>query len=106
MIVTLFKRPHGLTELVRIRNIDPADHHFLESHNVKVSMEFIDLDQVVVYGDYGAVDSDGNPDEIVVISGGRSCLETMRELRILWNNDLGELNDRNDFGRYLRAELR
>lgn len=92
MIVTLFKRPHGLTELVRIHNIDPADQHFLESHNVKVSMEYINEDQVVVYGDYGAVDSNGDPDEIIVISDGRSCVETMKELRFLVEQRLNEEN--------------
>lgn len=92
MLVTLFKRPYGQKELVRIRNIDPADQHFLESHNVKVSMEQIIEDQVVVYGDYGAVDSDGEPDEIVVFSDGRSCLETMKELRIFVEQRLNEEN--------------
>ena len=94
MIVTLFKRPYyGLTELVRISNIDPADQQFLESHNVKVSMESVVEDQqVIVYGDYGAVDSDGEPDEIVVISDGRSCLETMKELRVLVEQRLNEEN--------------
>lgn len=92
MIVTLFKRPNGLAELVRIYNIDPDDQHFLESHNVKVSMEQIIEDQVVVYGDYGAVDSDGDPGEIIVFSDGRSCLETMKELRIFVEQRLNEEN--------------
>ena len=93
MIVTIFKRPYGLAEQVRIHNIDPADQHFLESHNVKVSMESVVEDrQVIVYGDYGAVDSNGDPDEIIVISDGRSCIETMKELRIFVEQRLNEEN--------------
>ena len=92
MIVTLLKRPYGLAEIVRIRNIDQADQHFLESHNVKVSMEYVVENQVIVYGDYGAVDSNGDPDEIIVISDGRSCLETMKELRMFVEQRLNEEN--------------
>ena len=92
MIVTLLKRPYGLTELVRIYDIYPADQQFLESHNVKVSMEFVVENQVIVYGDYGAVDSNGDPDEVIVISDGRSCLETMKELRTFVEQRLNEEN--------------
>ena len=92
MIVTILKRPYGLAELVRIYNIDPDDQRFLESHNVKVSMEYVVEDQVIVYGDYGAVDSNGDPDEIIVISDGRSCVETMKELRNFVEQRLNEEN--------------
>lgn len=77
--VTVYKRPDGRTETIDCPNVYPDDAQFFRDNNIHVSMEDIG-DQFAVYADTGRVDSDGEPDELIELSGRRSCEETLAAL--------------------------
>lgn len=81
--ITIYHRPNGRAEEIICREIDDDDAQWFKTRNVKVSMESDGRDGYIIYADYGAVDEGGEPDEIVVLSLGRSCRKTLTELREL-----------------------
>lgn len=81
--VTVYHRPGGRQEQIICREIDDDDTNWFQTRSVKVSMESDGRDGYIVYADYGAVDEEGEPDEIIVLSQGRSCRKTLSELREL-----------------------
>jgi len=80
---TVFLRPNGRQEEITVKNINDDDANFFKTRSVKISMEDNPGLGTTVYADYGAVTEDGEPDEIIVFSRGRSCEDTMAELREL-----------------------
>jgi len=78
---TVFMRPNGRQEETIIKDISEDDANFFITRSVKISMEDSPGFGPTVYADYGAVTEDGEPDEIIVFSCGRSCEATMAELR-------------------------
>jgi len=80
MKVTFYKLPNGRKEVIEMTKINQEDADWLTANNVGVSMEEIG-DQVVVYGDIGKETEEGEPDEIIVLSGSMNCYQTMAALR-------------------------
>lgn len=80
MIVTYYKLPDGRTQEIDMKNINKEDEDWFIENDVHVSLEEIG-DQVVVYGDIGKETEDGEPDEIIVLSGAMNCFQTMAKLR-------------------------
>ena len=78
--VTIFTRPNGRQSEHTIRNIEAADAEWFRANDVAVSMEDIGGD-FAIYADCRCELDDGTPDEVIVIAGGRSCQEAMRDLR-------------------------
>lgn len=76
MKVTLYKLPDGATEEVDIKNIFPEDEEYFTRNGISISMEPIGQ-EFVVYANIGGTYSE---DEVLVLSKGRSCEETMAEL--------------------------
>lgn len=80
--VTLYLRPNGRREEIICKRIADDDANFFKTHGVKVSMEESGSGGHILYADYGAVDEEGEPDEVIVMTH-RSCEEAMAELRRL-----------------------
>ena len=80
--VTIYHRPNGRQEDIICNNINEDDAKWFQDHSVKVSMEESGSGGHILYADYGAVDEDGEPDEVIVVTH-RSCEEAMAELRRL-----------------------
>ena len=80
--VTIYHRPNGRQEDIICNNINEDDAKWFQDHNVKVSMEESGSGGQSLYADYGSVDEDGEPDEVIVVTH-RSCEEAMAELRRL-----------------------
>ncbi len=80
MEVTIYKQPHGRTEKVDIKNVRPEDADYFERHSIRISMEDAG-GQFVVYADDGTKDEDEEPDELIELSQGRSCEDTLSALR-------------------------
>lgn len=79
MDVTIYKRPDGRTEIIDCRKVRAEDEQFFKQNNVRVSMEDIG-GQFAVYADIGR-EVDGEPDELIELSGSRSCEDTLAALR-------------------------
>lgn len=79
MKVKIYKKPNGQCRELEIKNVFPEDDEYFTKNNIPVSMEEIDS-QYVVYGEV-RVDECGEPIELIVLSLGRSCEETLKELR-------------------------
>lgn len=70
----------GRVTEIDVTNIYPEDETFFRENKVRISME--DLQgNVIVYADYGATTPDGEPYEAIAISGGRTCEDTLQDLR-------------------------
>lgn len=81
MKAILYTRPDGHAEEIEITNVSEEDAAwFKENDNVEVSMEDIGS-TFAVYGTTGDVDEEGEPIEMVVLSNGRTCTETLYSLR-------------------------
>jgi hypothetical protein len=80
MQVTIYKRPDGRQEVIDCTHIHDEDAAWFKANNVHISMEDIG-GQFAVYADMGKVDEDGEPDELIELSGNRDCFETMTALR-------------------------
>lgn len=78
MQVTIYQRPNGESREVVIQNILKEDQEFFENAGIKVSMEEATENNMIVYG---AIPDFPEDDEVIVFSHGRSCEETMTELR-------------------------
>ena len=79
MNVTVYKRPDGRSEVIDCRNVYPDDAKWFDDNQVAVSMEDIG-DMIAVYADVGK-EVDGEPDELIELSQGRTCEETLHALR-------------------------
>lgn len=91
---TVFLRPNGRQEVITVTNVNPDDANFLNTRGIKISMEDAPGLGQTVYADYGAVTEDGEPEEIIVFSRGRSCEETLAEVRVLVEEALASLPSR------------
>ena len=80
MEVTIFMLPDGRKKVTSISNVYPDDASWFEENNVKVSIEEIG-DQMAIYADIGKV-YDGEPDEILILSGNMNCQDSLKKLRI------------------------
>lgn len=79
--MTAFLRPDGKKQEIICNFITDDDANFFKTRSVKVSMEEDGSGGYILYADYGAVNEDGEPDEIIVFSGARTCETSMTELR-------------------------
>ena len=82
MIATFFLPPNGRQEVHEITEVEPQDASFFEQNRIKVSMEQLMTGDYTLYADTGKL-AFGEPDELIVISRGRSCRECLTELRKL-----------------------
>lgn len=80
--VTIYHRPGGRRENIICNNINPEDAEWFLTNKVSVSMEEDGSGGHILYADYGAVDEEGIPDEVIVMSR-KSCEEAMATLREL-----------------------
>lgn len=81
--ITIYTRPRGDKEVIVCRNIYDDDADFFRTRSINVSMEADGNSGYIVYADYGARTEDGEPNEMIVMSNGRSCEDTLAELRQL-----------------------
>jgi hypothetical protein len=77
--VTLFQKPGGRQKPTFIKNIYPEDEAWFIENKAEVSMEEI-RGNIVLYADIG-LEYDGEPDEVIEISQGKTCEETFAALR-------------------------
>lgn len=80
MDVTLYMRPHGHTKVIDCANVRSEDEQFFKERGIKLSMEDLGT-EFVVYADIGKTTEDGEPDELVELSAGRTCEDTLFSLR-------------------------
>jgi len=81
--VTLFLKPNGRREQIQLTNINSEDADFINSHKIKVSLEELDSNNFCLYFDYGkTINNDPNeePDELMELSFGRTCEETISKV--------------------------
>lgn len=78
--ITVYHRPNGRQENIICNNIEEDDANWFITRSVKVSMEESGSGGHILYADYGAVDEDGEPDEVILVTH-RSCPEAMSSLR-------------------------
>lgn len=78
---TYFRRPNGRREEIIVKNVRPEAAQYLADHDIKVSMEDDTITGgFVVYLDDGTMlDDDETPDEIIIISGAKSCEDCLDE---------------------------
>lgn len=82
LTVTIFKSPRGQRAVIEVQHIYPDDEAWFKQHGVKVSMEEAG-GTFVIYGDIGRFEADGRtPSEVLVLSKGRNCEDTLAELRV------------------------
>ena len=83
MLVTIYKRPHGRTEVIDIANVLPEDAEYFEKNIIKVSMEDIGVG-FALYANIGRLNEDDEPDEVIhITTPGQTCEEAMARLRNL-----------------------
>lgn len=70
----------GRVTEIDVTNVYPEDEAFFEENKVRISVEELQ-NSIVIYADYGATTPDGEPDEAIVIAGGRTCEDTLQALR-------------------------
>ena len=78
----LYCRPDGRKKDMDIRNVDKADADYIRENNINVSLEELNEEtgDVAIYFDDGTLlDDDETPDEIVVLSMGKTCNQCMSE---------------------------
>lgn len=74
--VTIYQRPDGRKLRTMITNVRHEDARYFRDNGVIISMEETD-NEFIVYGDWP-----GNRyDEVIILSGGLSCEDTLAELR-------------------------
>lgn len=81
MLVDFYAKPDGRVRTLEIKSVYPEDREFFELHNIRVSMEDIG-GMFAIYADIGKKTEDGYPDELMELSGQRSCEETLNALRM------------------------
>lgn len=78
--VVVYQPPHGQKEIIHVTKVYPDDLKWFKEHNAKISMEDLG-NMIAVYADLGWVDEEGQTDEMMTVSAGRSCEDTLAELR-------------------------
>jgi hypothetical protein len=78
IMATVFNRPNAKKNVIEIVNVYPDDAEYINSTDVKVSMEEYQPEQYFIYFDYGVVNDDGEPDEIIIRSKGRTCNDCIK----------------------------
>lgn len=77
---TLYQRPDGRKSEHEMKHITPEDEAWYRGNNIKVGMEEIAADKLVVYAEYG--ETDGEPDEITyIVPAGEACEVSMAKIR-------------------------
>lgn len=72
-----YRRPDGRRSEIDITQVYEDDAQYLNSTNVKVSLEDIGSD-LALYFDYGDVDEEGEPIEHIELARLRTCQETIK----------------------------
>lgn len=80
MKVTLYKQPDGRTQELEIKNVRPEDEAWFKEHGVQLSMEDVGAPGAPEFAIYAAV-GEGEGSELLELSKGRSCEDTLTELR-------------------------
>lgn len=81
MKVTLYKRPHGRTEEIDMKNIRPEDEAWFKSVGAKLSIEEVG-GRYACYADVGIKDEENEPIEAIEVAGqDDDCRDTMQKLR-------------------------
>lgn len=78
LTVRFYKRPNGVMEEIEMRNIYEKDIEYFKSNDIVVSLEDIGNDIVVYACPRDDLDEES---EVMELSRGRSCQETMKSLR-------------------------
>lgn len=93
--VTLYQRPNGKQSVIVLTEITKEDADYFNKNNFKISLEpqGDGTDNIIIYADYGKKDPDGEPEEIIIFSRGRECIDCMTELRQLVENQLNKESD-------------
>lgn len=81
MNVTIYKKPHGRTEVIDCIHVYPEDEKFFIENNIRISMEDIG-GQFAIYADIGKMTPDDEPDELIQLSGSMDCFDTLKALRV------------------------
>ena len=81
LTVKLFKAPHGRMELIEMSNVYQQEIDFFNDNDIIVSMEDVNGIGPVIYGCPASDVSEES--EVMVFAKGRSCQDTMIELREL-----------------------
>lgn len=78
---THFRKPDGRKQYLTMTEINEDAANYINENNIQISTEDGLRNDVIVYADDGTMMEDGStPDEIIVISRGRNCKETMDEV--------------------------
>lgn len=72
---------NGKVTQIKVAHVWPDDQAFFAKHDIKISMETLQGQQVV-YADIGMKNVDGEPDELIELEAGRSCYEVLHALRL------------------------
>ena len=98
MEVKLFKPPHGHSVVIDVSNVRTEDEKFFQENNIKISMEDVSAGgtpMFAVYADLGIsyeyadeYDDSGDNIELLELSQGRSCEETLSALRVQCEEEL------------------
>lgn len=75
---TIYHRPNARRESVVCRHIYADDAAAIRAHGITLSMEDAGPLGTAVYFDTGHVTDDGEPDEHLITSEGRTCQDTIR----------------------------
>lgn len=75
--VTIYQRPDGRKLRTLITNVRYDDARYFRDNGVIISMEEIGENDYAVYGNWNGDEED----EVIVLSRGRTCEDTLAELR-------------------------
>jgi hypothetical protein len=87
MKVTFYKKPDGRTQEIDIKNVLPEDEEYFTRNRINISMEEVG-GMFAIYADIGKTNADGELIELIELSQGRSCEETLSALRELCEEEL------------------
>lgn len=80
MRVTYYRSPNGRQIEIDMANIYPEDEEWFQANQIDVSLEELSEGSIAVYGKVGETEQ-GEPIEAIVLDLGRTCEETMKQLR-------------------------
>lgn len=87
MLVTFYKRPYGQIIVVKIKNVHPEDEKYFKDNGISISMEETGQSGIfIVYAELPDLDEDGEQVELIEISSGRTCEETLKALALECKN--------------------
>ena len=79
LTVRYYSRPNGHMIEIEMKNIDQSEIDFFVDNNIQVSIEELATGNIVVYG--CPRDDESEESEVLILANGRSCEETMKDLR-------------------------